>query len=963
MTALNIGNLVKARGREWVVLPGTTDDLAMLRPLGGTAAEETGVLTALERIDPAVFPLPSPDDVGDFSSGRLLRDALRLGFRSSAGPFRSFGRIAVQPRPYQYVPLLMALRMETVRLLIADYVGIGKTVESLLIARELLDTGEATRLSVLCSPQLAEQWRQEMASKFHLDAELVLPSTVRRLERHLRLDESIFTRYPITVVSTDFIKSDRHRHGFLRDAPDLVIVDEAHTAVAADGGGSGRGRHQRHELLKGLAADEDRHLLLVTATPHSGKEEGFRALLHLLDPSLAQLPEDLSGEHNRANRERLARHFVQRRRHDIARFLDTDTDFPERQTAETTYTLGDRYALAIDEAIAIARESVSGKQGTTQRVRWWSALALLRSMASSPAAAAQTLRNRAANAEATSEQEADEIGRRTVMDLVEDESAEATDVPPGAEDPDDDRYRRRLRDLARTMDGLAGDGDDKLTEATKLVKRLIKDGYNPILFCKFIPTAEYVAEHLDKALGKKVKVVAVTGTLPPEEREARIAELGEATAGDGQQRVLVATDCLSEGINLQQLFDAVVHYDLSWNPTRHEQREGRVDRLGQPSDTVRMLTFHGTNNRIDPIVLDVLLRKHEAIRRSTGVSVPVPGDASQVLEALTEGLFTRGDGIQLTLDVQAEEERDALHAEWEASAGKYGPRGRTIYAQATIDPTEVATEVEGARAAIGTGGDVRQFLHDVALAVGGSATDRPGPSPRLAVDLSATNRRIKELVGPGHERVRAAFEPPTRPGETLVTRTHPVVESLASHVVDTALDEHATTRVAARGGAVRTTAVDTRTTLLLVRMRFSITVATSGSLMTEGGRAGDRTKQTLLAEDVAALAFTGAPDNATWLPMAEAEALFDATATGPITQDQRQRFVGNVIHAVDHLRPALEEMATDRAADLRDAHVRVRQAARTKRPKTVTVDPHLPVDLLGVYVLLPDPNAATGSGR
>src|SRR5581483_10418027 len=114
--------------------------------------------------------------VGDHRSCRLLRDAVRLGFRSSAGPFRSFGRIAVDPRPYQLVPLLMALRLDPVRLLIADDVGIGKTIEACLIARELLDRAEIRRLAVLCPPQLAEQWQRELAAKFHIDAELVLPS-------------------------------------------------------------------------------------------------------------------------------------------------------------------------------------------------------------------------------------------------------------------------------------------------------------------------------------------------------------------------------------------------------------------------------------------------------------------------------------------------------------------------------------------------------------------------------------------------------------------------------------------------------------------------------------------------------------------------------------------------------------------------------------------------------------------
>src|SRR5204863_1593733 len=124
-----------------------------------------------------------PAQVGDYRSCRLLRDAVRLGFRSSAGPFRSFGHIAVEPRPSQLVPLLMALKLDPVRLLIADDVGIGKTVEACLVARELLDRGEVRRMAVLCPPHLAEQWQGELREKFHVDAALVLPSTVTRLER------------------------------------------------------------------------------------------------------------------------------------------------------------------------------------------------------------------------------------------------------------------------------------------------------------------------------------------------------------------------------------------------------------------------------------------------------------------------------------------------------------------------------------------------------------------------------------------------------------------------------------------------------------------------------------------------------------------------------------------------------------------------------------------------------------
>jgi len=153
-----VGSLVHARGREWVVLPESEEDLLVLRPLGGTDDEIAGIHLRLEEVKPASLSLPRPDDMGDYRSGRLLRDAIRLSFRNSAGPFRSFGRIACEPRPYQLVPLLMALRQDPIRMLIADDVGIGKTIEACLVARELLDRGEVQLLAVLCPPHLAEQW-------------------------------------------------------------------------------------------------------------------------------------------------------------------------------------------------------------------------------------------------------------------------------------------------------------------------------------------------------------------------------------------------------------------------------------------------------------------------------------------------------------------------------------------------------------------------------------------------------------------------------------------------------------------------------------------------------------------------------------------------------------------------------------------------------------------------------------
>lgn len=206
----------------------------------------------------------------------------------------------------------------------------------------------------------------------------------------------------------------------------------------------------------------------------------------------------------------------------------------------------------------------------------------------------------------------EQVRRRTVLDLVEDEAAEATDLAPGALVDEDGEAMienvRRLKDMAREAEKLAGSDDRKLQVAHTQISALLTAGFHPIVFCRFIDTAEYVANHLRTKL-KGVEVIAVTGLMNPDDRKAAVEELAAATQ-EGKRRVLVATDCLSEGINLQAYFNAVFHYDLPWNPTRLEQREGRVDRFGQPSKVVRTLTLYGKDNQIDGIVLDVLLRKH-----------------------------------------------------------------------------------------------------------------------------------------------------------------------------------------------------------------------------------------------------------------------------------------------------------------------------------------------------------------
>ncbi|WP_017557090.1 DEAD/DEAH box helicase [Nocardiopsis baichengensis] len=1025
------GTLVSARGRDWVVLPESEPEMLVLRPLGGSDDDVAALFPAFEQVGSASFAPPSPHDLGNARAAGLLRSALRIGFRSGAGPFRSLGGIAVQPRAYQLVPLLMALRQETARLLIADDVGIGKTVEAGLIASELLEQGEARGLAVLCSPALAEQWQEELRTKFNIDAELVLASTVSRLERGLDLGQSLFERHRHVIISTDFIKSTRHRDDFVRHCPDLVIVDEAHTCVASSETGS-RQNQLRYELLQRVAADADRHLLLVTATPHSGKEEAFRNLLGLVNPELADADFDTD-----AGRRLLARHFVQRKRADVRRFLTKDSGLSDDSLAESTafpsdrgfkdetYRLSPEYRSLLEDAISYASERVERGRGQGRRearVAWWSAIALLRSMVSSPRAAAKTLTTRSAAAEAATPEEADALGAPLTRDSAEADAMEGMDTVPGSAteggaeagveadiaavgigEPgeDGDGARSPLASLARRAAELEGpEGDLKLKKLIDHLKDLLKDGYNPIVFCRYIDTAEYVAEYLaggpddpdddgkqqkrkrsplDKGgrNGWKSTVRSVTGRLSPQQRVQRIEELAEEAAAEAARkaegeegapvrRVLVATDCLSEGVNLQHYFDAVVHYDLAWNPTRHDQREGRVDRYGQKRDEVRVITLWGEDNGIDGKVLEVLIRKYRQIRKDLGIAVSVPDESSaQVTDAIVEWLLmrsTKGEQEALFGAEEITSRGQALDKEWQSAADRE-KTSRARFAQRAIHPEEVAREVAAVRAALGGSGEVREFAEEALRGLG--ALLRPLRDGELeegadgfTADVSGTPVGLRDALAPlvGEKAVSEGKPFALRDtaavarGEAALVRTDPVVGAVAAHVLDSALDETGTgPRPARRCGVIRTDAVDRRTTLLLVRYRFHLTLPS---------RSGTRQ---MVAEDARMLAFAGAPSRAEWLGREEALALLDAEAVANTAPTMGERTMARILGDLGSVEEHLDAYGDELAAELAESHRRVRAASQEIR-RGLRVEAQKPADVLGVYVYLPAEREEPGGG-
>jgi superfamily II DNA or RNA helicase len=925
------GSLVSARGREWIVLAGSDAETLRVRPVSGSEEDCTLIHLALEPVPvrAAQFPRPAVTQRASHDAALLLRDALLLSLRRGAGPFRGAGQIAVEPRAYQLVPLLMALKLDPVRLLIADDVGVGKTIEAALIARELLDRGDIERTAVLCPPHLVDQWLGELEARFHIRAVGVTATSAARLERDLPPSESIFSAHPHTVVSLDYIKSDRRRADFLRACPEFVIVDEAHTCAS-----TGAGRHQRYELLRGLSESPTRHLVLLTATPHSGDEAAFFRLLGLLDRDFGRLPEVI-GEERAALRERLSRHFVQRRRPDIAEWKEGNL-FPRRETKELTYELTGGWQKLFDGVLDYCAAVVELAGGDERRARlsFWGTLALMRCVASSPAAAAQALRTRAG----LEESEDPEVLLDQVFDGGDDALSE-DDVEPLA-----GNNKPELITLIAQAEKLAGQtGDPKLKLLTNHLAELVADGFNPVVFCRYIATAHYLARHLDSHFAG-VTVAAVTGELAADERREKVEALGEA-----DRRLLVATDCLSEGVNLQEHFDAIVHYDLSWNPTRHEQREGRVDRFGQEKKVVRATLIYGANNPVDGAVLDVILRKGARIREELGVPVPLPDDGHTLSRALMQAVLLRSRAKdrqqQLIFDFMELPEAKAIEARWQDAAEK-AKQNRTVFAQRRLKPEEILPEWQKTLAAVGGGAEVRRFT-DRALARLGSGLEslRRGFKAPLAPLPEEVRERLEAEGLTGTLRIDFAYPPPQ--GCRPVQRSHPLVSVLAETLLErtlarpagTAGDPLADPGVLGRVGCWVSAAVAERTTVALLRLRHQLVTQRPG-----------RGATTLLVEEATALAWSGATGTSL-AEDADALALLVPQPAGDPPLHVRDRIAAQALDLVEFRTADLEAFAERRAEALLADHRRVREAAAARG--SYSVKALLPPDVVAVYVLLP----------
>ena len=443
------------------------------------------------------------------------------------------------------------------------------------------------------------------------------------------------------------------------------------------------------------------------------------------------------------------------------------------------------------------------------------------------------------------------------------------------------------------------------------------------MFCRYIGTAEHFGALAEPALRKRFPDLALAVVTSADDADRR-AERVEDLAEQSERRVLVATDCLSEGINLQEHFDAVLHYDLPWNPNRLEQREGRVDRFGQTRKTVDTALLVGEDNPIDGVVLNVLLKKAREIKRLTGVTVPLSEDSKSVMDAvLSAVILNPSAGLpqaspQLSLDLDAERVRQQ-----ESAVGKAMDEGlnrsketHSIYAQNALKPEDIEPDLRETDAALGSPETVERFVLRACRRLGVQVEDVKAPRGAIQgftgyrLFPSALPPSVRATLPEGRSH-KVTFRAPVPEGFVYLGRTHPFVEALSGWLLRAAFDSDERLRPA-RAAVIRTDAVETGTTLVVLRVRTVIEAARGPQFV---------------AEEVIPWGYRGLLDDGDLLAADEASALLDAAqASGELSDADARYFLAAALDELTDARETFDEVTRERTQALVDAHERYREA-------------------------------------
>lgn len=810
------GQVIRNRNRLWRV-----DDIGektvTATPLDGNNTEKHRFYAPVEHIERGDLPKPDVNRLGNPQFQDLLIRANRLSMLHGTAPLMSLQRSRVIPTEYQLTPVVMALDMPRVRMLLADDVGLGKTIEAGLITSELLARNRADDILIVTPANLRDQWREAFKHFFHIDAPIISRRARRAMEKEIPPGTSPWEYYSKLIVSIDYAKQPSIRNEILEQDWDLVIIDEAHQAAKPHQHSEHQSvSKQRWSFAQDITTNAD-HALLLTATPHNGYKDCYASLLRMVNAEMVSGPQHAP----EINREIARRHVVQRRRKDVEDWFqedDSESPFPERDqdivTVSPTPQEQSMYDTVRDYGDALIE---AAKQSENRTLARWTMIHFLKRALSSPEALRQSLSNREDKL-TTRLEELNEAGEAVddSAGVTEDMAqANALDNDPG-EDYNEEELGKRVERIVtgdeaaikyelealetakEEAETVTSSRDGKLQKL--LTETLPNRAQYPrvIIFTKYVDTLEYLEAQIENAktnatsaLSEDLEVFTLYGELNEAQRQERFEAFAETSPG-----VLIATDVISEGMNLQHASNQIIHYELPWNPNRLEQRNGRVDRYGQTEAEVVIRTMV-VEDKMDRAVLETLIRKAQQIREEYGFSPPYLDDDEGVLQLIEdEGLDI---GVpQASLDQFASDSRPSTATSAFDDETLERIQSESFYGHTDVDLSEVRRRREEAQRLLGGADAVEEFVKS-----GLNLFDCPvqyNVDSTLEIEIAANQLRGPDIQAK-YEQVTFDPERAARDADVeMLDIAHPLVQRLIESVKEVALtSEDRYGRTAIRG--------------------------------------------------------------------------------------------------------------------------------------------------------------------
>lgn len=553
-------------------------------------------------IDPAKTELVY-DDSPTFIAARLFIEA-RLRQSSLQQEAVVLGHRGVMDAlPFQLQPAHQVLRQLRPRLLIADTVGLGKTLEAGILTAELMRRGKARRILAVTTKSMMRQFQQELWNRFTIPLTRLDSAGIQRIRREIPANHNPFNYYDRTIISVDTLKRDSEYRHYLENAWwDLIIIDEAHNV-------SYKGNRTQSNRLAELLSQRSDALILLTATPHNGRKESFASLMRMLDPTV--LP---AGDKTDYGRDDVAHLFIRRFKKDVREQMKQD--FPEREVFRLTCDASPAENRAFDALaeLKLASEGTGAREGAMLF-----RTVLEKALFSSPAACLQTLNER--------------------LRKLDKKDPGHPDLPG-------------LRDLQGLVQAI---GSDRFSKFQHLVQQLRAgehwrwSGQDPsdrlVIFTERVETLKFLQQELPKALGLQSQAVAILhGQLPDQDIQHTVEDFGKTHS---PLRLLIASDVASEGLNLHYQAHRLIHFDIPWSLMIFQQRNGRVDRYGQTrAPRIGYLITEPSHARIrgDLRYLEILIDKDEQAARNIGDPSSFMGLYDEELEVAAVAAAIEGPG-------------------------------------------------------------------------------------------------------------------------------------------------------------------------------------------------------------------------------------------------------------------------------------------------------------------------------